>query len=125
MSGRPAPAGRPTSSGPHGAHDGPRGNRPTGPQCDAVRLAGRPRAAGPAAGGTLPWSPEQPFYDGSAARLAALQRGEPVDIAASDLPPYARSEMTCRWWYRATVRADGTVTFGIDDGSKWLEENRL
>jgi hypothetical protein len=29
------------------------------------------------------------------------------------------------WWRRATVSADGAVTFYDDDGSAWLAENRL
>jgi hypothetical protein len=63
----------------------------------------------------LGWSPDQPSYDGSAARLAALRAGEPVDIAASDLPPYARAGMACHWWTRAVVDADGAVMFYDDE----------
>ena len=78
-----------------------------------------------AAGGTLPWTPEQPSYDGSEARLAALQAGEPVDMHANDLPPYARAGVVCRWWTRAVVDADGGIRFYDDDGSRWLAENGL
>ena len=78
-----------------------------------------------AAGGALGWSPEQPAYHGSEARLAALRAGEPVDIAASDLPPHARAGVACHWWTRAVVSADGAVQFYDDDGAAWLAENGL
>jgi hypothetical protein len=66
-----------------------------------------------------------PSYDGTRERLAALQRGEPVDIAASDLPPYARAGVECHWWTRAGMNPDGGVTFWDDDGAAWLAENGL
>ena len=75
--------------------------------------------------GPLPWTPEQPAYHGSAERLAALQAGEPVDIPAHDLPPYARAGMACHWWTRAVVDADGEIRFYDDDGEVWLAENNL
>ena len=78
-----------------------------------------------AAGRTLVWSPDQPSYDGSPERLAALQRGEHIDLPASDLPPYARAGRRCRWRDRAVVDADGAVEFYDDDGSAWLAENGL
>jgi hypothetical protein len=78
-----------------------------------------------AAGGTLCWWPDQPSYDANPQRLAALRAGEPVDIAASDLPLYARAGMVCHWWTRAVVSADGAVTFRDDDGAAWLAENDL
>ena len=78
-----------------------------------------------AAGGPLGWSPERPAYHGTQARLAALQLGEPVDMHASDLPPWARAGMVCHWWTRAVVDADGGIRSYDDDGAAWLEENGL
>lgn len=78
-----------------------------------------------AAGGTLPWGEGTPSYDGTRARLAALERGEAVDIRAADLPAWARVSVVCRWWTRAVVRPDNTVTFRDDDGAAWLAENGL
>jgi hypothetical protein len=78
-----------------------------------------------AAGGTLGWSPDQLSYDANPQRLAALRAGESVDIAASDLPLYARAGMVCHWWTRAVVSADGAVTFRDDDGAALLAENDL
>ena len=67
---------------------------------------------------------EQSAYDGTAERLRTLQRGEPLDLPASDLPPWARAGMVCHWWTRAVVDADGVVEL-YDDGSVWLAENGL
>lgn len=78
-----------------------------------------------AAGGTLDWSPDQPSYDGTPERLAALQRGETVDVALSALPPWARVGQPLRWSRRAVVSADNAVTFHDDDGAAWLVENGL
>ena len=75
-------------------------------------------------GYTLPWTLEQPSYDGTPQRLAALQRGEPVDLPVSALPAWARVGEKLHWWRRATVSAD-SVTFYDDDGSEWLTENGL
>jgi hypothetical protein len=77
------------------------------------------------AGGVLPWTPDQPAYTGIPERLEALQAGEPVDMPAGDLPPYARAGRRCRWRDRAVVDADGGVEFYTDDGSAWLRENGL
>jgi hypothetical protein len=78
-----------------------------------------------AAGGKLPWTPEQPSYDATPERLAALQRGEPVDVQVSALPSWARVGEEPRWWRRVTVSADGSVEFWDDDGSAWLAENNI
>jgi hypothetical protein len=64
-------------------------------------------------------------YRGTPDRLAALGCGEPVDIRAADLPAWARVGVVCRWWTRAVVGPDNTVTFRDDDGSRWLAENGL
>ncbi|MGV0781464.1 hypothetical protein [Mycolicibacterium sp. XJ775] len=68
---------------------------------------------------------DQPSYTGSAERLAALRAGEPVNIRGCDLPPWARVGVVMRWWIRAVVAPDGTVTYGDDDGSRWLAEDGL
>lgn len=78
-----------------------------------------------AAGGTLDWSPDQPSYDGTPQRLAALQRGETVDVALSALPPWARDSEPVRWGRRALVDADGGIELYNDDGSAWLVEHGL
>ena len=76
-----------------------------------------------AAGGTLPWSSEQPSYTGSEARLEAMGRGEPVDIPASALPPYVRPAQACRQRsLRAVVDADGGVELYRDSGAAWLAD---
>jgi hypothetical protein len=77
------------------------------------------------AGGKLTDPTTGAAYDGSPRRLAALRAGEPVEVHASALPPWARVGVTVRWWTRAVVRPDGTVTFRDDDGSLWLAENGL
>ena len=41
------------------------------------------------------------------------------------LPPWARAGEPVHWWCRATVSADGAVSFWDDDGSPWLAENGL
>ena len=76
-------------------------------------------------GYSLPWTPEQPGYNGTPERLAALQCGEPVDLPASALPAWARVGEKLNWWRRAIVSADGAVRFWDDDGSVWLAENGL
>ncbi|WP_273734177.1 hypothetical protein [Mycolicibacterium septicum] len=68
---------------------------------------------------------DSPSYRGSAERLAALRAGQPVNLRGVDLPPWARVGVAVRWWTRAVVRADGTVTYQDDDGSAWLAESGL
>ncbi|OCB14147.1 hypothetical protein A5717_11595 [Mycolicibacterium porcinum] len=68
---------------------------------------------------------DQPSYIGSSERLAALRAGEPVNIRAADLPPWARVGVVVRWWTRVVVAPDGTVTYEDDDGSRWMAENEL
>lgn len=58
-------------------------------------------------------------------RLDALRAGRPVELKASDLPPWARQGVECRWWLRAVVSADDSVQFVEDDGRRWLQENGL
>jgi hypothetical protein len=58
-------------------------------------------------------------------RLAALRAGRPVDICAGNLPQWARVGEETHRWRRARVTAAGAVTFYEDDGSAWLEDNRL
>jgi hypothetical protein len=43
----------------------------------------------------------------------------------SALPAWARTGRDVRWWNRATVDPDGTVTLREGDGSQWLAENGL
>jgi hypothetical protein len=59
---------------------------------------------------------------GNAARLAALRAGEPVDVTGGELPPWARVGVKLRWWTRAAVCPDGTVTLRGDDGGRRLAE---
>ena len=86
----------------------------------SARLTRSPRKCG-----TLFNSDTGTSYDGTPERLAALARGEVVEIRAVDLPAWARVGAVCRWWTRAVVRPDNTVTFRDDDGSAWLAENGL
>ena len=53
-------------------------------------LAAREEEAHQQPGYALPWTPEQPSYDGTPERLAAFCRGEPVDVPVSALPAWAR-----------------------------------
>jgi hypothetical protein len=76
-------------------------------------------------GGTLGWTPEQPSWDGTGERLAALQRGDTVDLPLYGLPPWARVGEKLRWSRRAVVSADSAVRFRDDDGRQWLAENGL
>lgn len=66
-----------------------------------------------------------PSYRGAPEQLAAFRAGEPVNIRAADLPPWARVGVAVRWWTRAVVQPDGTVTYHDDDGSRWMAENEL
>lgn len=58
-------------------------------------------------------------------RLVALRAGEPADVTAGELPPWARVGEAVHWWRRATVTATGAVTFYNDDASRWLAESGL
>jgi hypothetical protein len=79
-----------------------------------------------AAGGALTDPVTFNRYDSMRRRLAAVRAGEPIDIYAGDLPPWARVVgVKVYSWTRAVVRPDGTVTLKDDDGSRWLEENGL
>ncbi|MDT5101291.1 MAG: hypothetical protein QOC76_5028 [Mycobacterium sp.] len=66
-------------------------------------------------------------HHSNAARLAALRTGQPVDVCAGDLPAGVRpaGKAYSHWWLRATVTADGAVSFYDDDGSIWLAENGI
>lgn len=48
-----------------------------------------------------------------------------VNVAAWELPSWARQGVEVRWWTRAVVGPDDSVTFVDDDGRRWLEENGL
>jgi hypothetical protein len=77
-----------------------------------------------AAGGTLGWTPDQPSYTGDPERLEALRAGQPVILAASDLPRHARGGVDTPWWRWATVDRDGGVQFW-DGAREWATENGL
>jgi hypothetical protein len=64
-----------------------------------------------AAGGRLPWSDGTPSWDGTRERLAALQRGDTVDLPLYALPSWLRVGEPLHWWRRAVVDADGAVEF--------------
>jgi hypothetical protein len=81
------------------------------------RAAARPGVA-------LPWTPEQPSYDGYPDRLAALRAGCAVNLPVSDLPKHARVGMDNHVWNRATVSPDSSITLSIDHG-EWLVENGI
>ena len=111
------------------AHRGTRDRRPTEADDQAAPLYARWKTAWSARIGvladTLSWTPDQPSHTGSDERLVALRAGAPVDVPLSALPRWARAGEELRWWRRATVAADGAVTFYDDDGSAWLAENGL
>lgn len=67
---------------------------------------------------------EQPDYQGSEERLAALRVGQPVNVAASALPRWARPEGKVRWWHRAVVSADGSVEW-VQDSGEWAAAQGL
>jgi hypothetical protein len=67
-------------------------------------------------GCTMPWTPEQPSYTGLLDRLATLRAGCAVNVAVSELPRYVRVGMDTRWWNRATVSPDGSITLTVDCG---------
>ena len=50
---------------------------------------------------------------------------EPPQLPLRVAPPWARAGEPVHWWCRATVSADGAVSFWDDDGSAWLAENGL
>ena len=76
-------------------------------------------------GGSLPWTPEQPGYTGSAERLAALRAGEVVNIPAGALPRRLRADEVYSVWHRAVVSPAGLVRIEVDNGSLWLAEHGL
>ncbi|BBX69722.1 hypothetical protein [Mycolicibacterium psychrotolerans] len=85
-------------------------------------LVDREQRASWSPGHTLAWCPESASYTGTAERQAALEAGLPVDLPVSALPGWARVGEAPRWWRRATVYPDGTVTFR-DDELAWIVEN--
>jgi hypothetical protein len=58
-------------------------------------------------------------------RLAALQRGETLDLPLYGLPVWARVGEPPHWWRRAVISAGGSVEFYDNDGRQWLAENGL
>jgi hypothetical protein len=78
-----------------------------------------------AAGGVLPWTPEEPSYTAAPQRLAALRGGRSVDLPASALPSEARPGVLCRSWTQAVVQPDGAIAYHDDDGSQFVAEKEL
>lgn len=102
--------------------------RPTAPAGETSQvyawLLAREEAAALAPGRSLPWSAEQPSYEGSEERLAALRAGEPVDVYVGTLPKWAREGVHVAALTYARINADGSVTFRRD-ARQFAVENGL